>query len=91
VYFEGNARFFLRYAQDRLRLLRMTVPTGFPAAWVSPALPIPWWAAELKTNSALQHRNFLFFQQGFLNVRLFTFALCLLIFLCGSPALHTRL
>lgn len=29
-HFHGNARFFLRYAQDGLRLLRMTVPTGFP-------------------------------------------------------------
>ena len=34
--FQGNARFFLREAQDRLRLLRMTVLPGFSAACEAP-------------------------------------------------------
>ena len=46
--FMNNARFFLRYAQDRLRLLRMTAPTSFSAAREAPPfrqLPkcIPAW------------------------------------------------
>jgi hypothetical protein len=39
-YFQGNARFFLRDAQDRLRLLRMTVPASFSAACKAPTFPI---------------------------------------------------
>jgi hypothetical protein len=49
THFHGNMRFFVRYAQDRLRLLRMTVPTGSSAAsrggtpgrWYEPAMPLP--------------------------------------------------
>jgi hypothetical protein len=33
----NNARFFLPYAQDRLRLLRMRVPTSFSAACTAAA------------------------------------------------------
>ena len=38
-HFYSNARFFLRDAQDRLPLLRMTAPMSFSAAGKAPPLP----------------------------------------------------
>ena len=36
VFFQRNVRFFLRYAQGRLRLVRMTVSAGFSATCSAP-------------------------------------------------------
>jgi len=36
AHFHEHTRFFLRYAQDRLRLLRMTPPASFSAACKAP-------------------------------------------------------